>query len=80
MQTTFLLTVLAFARLSTSRGVPSELLSPRQADPECDALAPLPLGQYINETYYNGHDGPVTVSIAVNGGGRNHTAPLLYGW
>jgi hypothetical protein len=80
MQSAVLYTVLALICLVESRGVPNGSLDRRQANPECDARAPLPIGQYINETYYNGHDGPVTVSIATNGGERNKTSPVLYGW
>ncbi|ETN40300.1 uncharacterized protein HMPREF1541_04576 [Cyphellophora europaea CBS 101466] len=34
----------------------------------------------INYTYFGGNDGPVTVDIGLNAGGRNQTAPMLYGW
>ncbi len=36
--------------------------------------------QYINYTQFHGSNEPVTVGVSVNGGGRNATAPLLYGW
>ena len=29
---------------------------------------------------YYGNPGPVELSISLNGGGRNATAPYLYGW
>ncbi|KAK5258904.1 hypothetical protein LTR20_005855 [Exophiala xenobiotica] len=35
---------------------------------------------FINITQYNSTPSPVEVSIALNAGGRNQTAPLLYGW
>lgn len=35
---------------------------------------------YINYTQFDGHPGPVSVSVSVNSGERNQTAPLLYGW
>ncbi|OAP61974.1 hypothetical protein AYL99_04177 [Fonsecaea erecta] len=36
--------------------------------------------EFINATQYNSTTGPVEVSISTAGGGRNQTAPLLYGW
>lgn len=41
---------------------------------------PTNIGQFIDLTEYNGTDNPVELSISVNGGGRNQTAPWLYGW
>ncbi|KAK6373358.1 hypothetical protein LTS17_008378 [Exophiala oligosperma] len=35
---------------------------------------------FINITQYNSTPSPVEVSVALNAGGRNQTAPLLYGW
>lgn len=35
---------------------------------------------FINETQYNGTTGPVEVGVSLKSGGRNQTAPLLYGW
>jgi hypothetical protein len=71
MQLLNIFTGLAMAPIAVGRGIP---LLRRQQDPQCDAPAPLPLGQYINETNYHGHSGPVTVNIEVNGGGRNKTS------
>lgn len=34
----------------------------------------------INYTYFSGNPEPVTVDVGLNSGGRNQTAPLLYGW
>jgi alpha-L-arabinofuranosidase len=35
----------------------------------------------INYTYFEGHgDAPVTIDLNLDAGGRNETAPLLYGW
>lgn len=46
----------------------SRSLVPRQAS----------YAKYINATYSNVTE--VELQISVNGGGRNETAPLLYGW
>lgn len=35
---------------------------------------------YINETQFNSTPTPVVLEIWQNGGGRNQTSPLLYGW
>jgi len=35
---------------------------------------------FINITQFNSTPGPVEVSVSLNAGGRNETAPLLYGW
>ncbi|KIW13501.1 hypothetical protein PV08_08689 [Exophiala spinifera] len=35
---------------------------------------------FINITQYNSTPGPVELSVSLNAGGRNQTAPLLYGW
>ncbi|KAK5941790.1 hypothetical protein PMZ80_005741 [Knufia obscura] len=40
----------------------------------------IPSTQFINYTQYYGHPGPVEVSISLKNGGRNKTAPYLYGW
>ena len=73
-------TALAFVP-ALCRGVPYTPLFRRQDDASmCNDTGQGPFGQYINQTYYNGHEGPVTVSVQVNGGQRNQTAPMLYGW
>jgi hypothetical protein len=37
-------------------------------------------GQYINDTQFGNISTSVQLDISINGGGRNKTAPLLYGW
>ena len=37
-------------------------------------------GQYINDTQFGNVSTSVQLDISINGGGRNKTAPLLYGW
>ena len=37
-------------------------------------------GQFINQTQYGNDSTSVELSVSLNGGGRNETAPLLYGW
>lgn len=75
MQVLAVLLGLALVPVSLSLSIPDLALDKRQRDPQCDAKAPLPLGQYINETYYHAHEGPVTVSVGVNGGRRNKSPP-----
>jgi hypothetical protein len=37
-------------------------------------------GQYINDTQFGNISTSVALDISITGGGRNKTAPLLYGW
>ena len=62
--------------VSVSDG-PSETLSTTTQLP---LPIPTDLGQYINATQQNGTNSSVVLDLSVNGGGRNKTAPLLYGW
>lgn len=41
---------------------------------------PSNLGQFINATEYGNVSSSVVLDVSVNGGGRNKTSPLLYGW
>ncbi len=37
-------------------------------------------GNFINQTQYGNDSTSVELSVLLGGGGRNKTAPLLYGW
>lgn len=64
---TVLLVVLQLTTSSWARGVVRNSLKRQSFD-------------FINMTQYNSTPAPVEVSVSLNAGGRNQTAPLLYGW
>jgi hypothetical protein len=59
---------LAFSALLISASARPQVLQPRQQS----------YASQINATRVS--SAPVVLDVSINGGGRNATAPLLYGW